>query len=149
MKFIYCFIPLLLISFSSTAGQALPTLSDFANSDNTKAVWHKLDIISTLPSWVKSGGTDGVSYNVTIDGEKYIVLSGCKPHDCMAESIAVLYSSARKEAHALFSLHDEKTGRDNLTWINVPEGEMIDARTVLFAKIMGSFDNHPTQFNFK
>ena len=138
MKFIYCFIPLLLISFSSTAGQALPTLSDFANSDNTKAVWHKLDIISTLPSWVKSGGTDGVSYNVTIDGEKYIVMSGCKPHDCMAESIAVLYS-----------LHDEKTGRDNLTWINVPEGEMIDARTVLFAKITGSFDNHPIQFNFK
>lgn len=148
MKHVSFFTPLLLVtSLTATAGPSLPALWDFTASKDTKALWHKLTGKAALPGWVKNGGTGGASYNVKLDGKKYVVMSGCKPHDCAAESIAVLYSPRNKEAHALYSSRGEKAGHEKLTWLNVDEDGMVDERTILFAKITGSLDNHPDWYN--
>lgn len=85
----------------------------------------------------------GASYNVILDGKKYVVMSGCKPHDCPAESIAVLYSPRYKEAHTMYSSCGGKAGHEMLTCLNVDEDRMVDERAILYAKIRDSLDHHP------
>ncbi|HFU4245985.1 TPA: hypothetical protein ACH5ZM_003785, partial [Escherichia coli] len=36
-----------------------------------------------------------------------------------------------------------------LTWLNVNDALSIDGKTVLFAALTGSLENHPDGFNFK
>ncbi|MBE5254414.1 Ivy family c-type lysozyme inhibitor [Mixta mediterraneensis] len=148
MKHVYFFTPLLLAaSLTAAAKQPLPTLQDFATGNDTKVIWHKLTDKAALPGWVKNGGTTGASYNVRLDDESYIVMSGCKPHDCAAGSIAVLWSPRKKETHALYSSREGKADHESLTWLNLEEGGMADERAILFAKITGSLDNHPIWYH--
>ncbi|HBC5886972.1 TPA: C-lysozyme inhibitor, partial [Escherichia coli] len=49
----------------------------------------------------------------------------------------------------LFSTIDEKTSQEKLTWLNVNDALSIDGKTVLFAALTGSLENHPDGFNFK
>ncbi|BBU86441.1 hypothetical protein EIMP300_78410 [Escherichia coli] len=38
---------------------------------------------------------------------------------------------------------------EKLTWLNVNDALSIDGKTVLFAALTGSLENHPDGFNFK
>ncbi|HGF2559028.1 TPA: C-lysozyme inhibitor, partial [Escherichia coli] len=49
----------------------------------------------------------------------------------------------------LFSTIDEKTSQEKLTWLNVNDALSIYGKTVLFAALTGSLENHPDGFNFK
>ena len=49
----------------------------------------------------------------------------------------------------LFSTVDENTSQEKLTWLNVDDALSIDGKTVLFAALSGSLENHPNGFNFK
>lgn len=48
----------------------------------------------------------------------------------------------------VFAVMDEKTSQENLTWLNVSNALSIDGKTVLFAALSGSLENHPDAFNY-
>lgn len=81
--------------------------------------------------------------------EPYQVMSACKPHDCGSQRIAVMWSEKSNQMTGLFSTIDEKTSQEKLTWLNVNDALSIDGKTVLFAALTGSLENHPDGFNFK
>lgn len=101
-----------------------------------------------LPAWIKSGGTGSPARTVKLGAEVYQVLSACKPHDCAAERFAVLWSEKSGEMSGLYSAVDEKTAQETLTWLNVGDERSIDGKTVLFAALSGSLENHPDAFNY-
>lgn len=102
-----------------------------------------------LPAWVKTGGTASPARTVKLGAETYQVLSVCKPHDCATERFAVLWSEESRQMTGLFSTVDEKTAQEKLTWLNVSDDLSIDGKTVLFAALSGSLENHPDAFNFQ
>lgn len=102
-----------------------------------------------LPAWVKTGGTASPARTVKLGAETYQVLSVCKPHDCATERFAVLWSEKSRLMSGLFSTVDEKTAQEKLTWLNVSDDLSIDGKTVLFAALSGSLENHPDAFNFQ
>jgi hypothetical protein len=74
--------------------------------------------------WVKTYGTTAPSAVETMDDRTYIVFQGCKPHDCVTESYAVMYEQATGKIYAVFV----KNGYDGpalkgsrLTWLGKPE----------------------------
>lgn len=102
-----------------------------------------------LPAWINSGGTTTPARTVKLGSETYQVLSACKPHDCGAERFAVLWSEKSRQMSGLFSTVDEKTSQEKLTWLNVSDELSIDGKTVLFAALSGSLENHPDAFNYQ
>lgn len=143
----------LFISFAGLATSAYAqdelTISKLAVDQDTKAEFQKMAANQHLPKWVTQGGTDSQGQKVNIAGNQYLVLTSCKPHDCGSQRIAVLYATATKKIAGVFSTVDEKTGNEKLQWLNIPDDLSIDGKTVLFAALTGSLDNHPDSFNFK
>lgn len=136
-----------LFSFSQAAFSL--TVSDLAVKQNTKVSFHLMAKNHSLPKWVTSGGVDSPAQEVVITGEKYVVLSSCKPHDCASQSIAVLYSPKSGELAGLLSTVEKKTQNQNLIWLNITDDLSIDGKTILFSALSGSLQNHPTLFNFE
>ncbi|UXM94611.1 Ivy family C-type lysozyme inhibitor [Bartonella sp. HY329] len=143
----------LLLSLSSLSTYAYAqdgiTISGLEKNADTKVEFQKLIKGQNLPKWVSEGGTESQSKEVIIEGKKYLVLNACKPHDCDAEQIALLYSIDAKKLAGVFSTNDEKDGSQKLQWLNIPDELSIDGKTILFAALTGSLDNHPNSFNFK
>ncbi|NIA76728.1 C-lysozyme inhibitor [Providencia rettgeri] len=146
-------LAVLLISFSSLATSAYAqgelTISKLAVNQDTKTEFHKMVVNQHLPKWVTQGGTNSQTQKVNIAGNQYLVLTSCKPHDCSSQRISVLYATATKKIAGVFSSVDEKTGNEKLQWLNIPDNLSIDGKTVLFAALTGSLDNHPDSFNFE
>ena len=86
---------------------------------------------------------------MTLGNESWQVLSACKPHDCGSERVAVLWSEKSQQMSGVFSTVNEKTTQEKLTWLNVSDALSIDGKTVLFAALSGSLENHPDAFNYK
>ena len=63
--------------------------------------------------------------------------------------IAVIWSEKSKQMSGVYSVVDEKTDQEKLTWLNVSDALSIDGKTVLFAALSGSLDNHPDAFNYQ
>ncbi|EOF5838465.1 Ivy family C-type lysozyme inhibitor [Salmonella enterica] len=143
----------LFLSFSGLATSAYAqdelTINKLAVDQDTKAEFQKMAANQHLPKWVTQGGTDSQGQKVNIAGNQYLVLTSCKPHDCSSQRIAVLYATATKKIAGVFSSVEEKTGNEKLQWLNLPDDLSIDGKTVLFAALTGSLDNHPDSFNFK
>ncbi|EHB3783649.1 C-lysozyme inhibitor [Salmonella enterica subsp. houtenae serovar 17:z29:-] len=143
----------LFLSFSGLATSAYAqdelTISKLAVDQDTKAEFQKMAANQHLPKWVTQGGTDSQGQKVNIAGNQYLVLTSCKPHNCSSQRIAVLYATATKKIAGVFSSVEEKTGNEKLQWLNLPDDLSIDGKTVLFAALTGSLDNHPDSFNFK
>ena len=125
------------------------TVSHLATDKATAESFNTMVGSQKLPQWVTQGGTTSPNQDVVIGGQKYIVLNSCKPHDCAAESIAVLYSAESKVLAGVLSEQDEQAVHQKLTWLNISDNLSIDGKTVLFAALTGSLDNHPDSFNFK
>ena len=49
----------------------------------------------------------------------------------------------------VLSVVNENTAQEKLTWMNVSDALSIDGKTVLFAALSGSLENHPDAFNYK
>lgn len=148
MKRILIALALSCSALSAYAAEPL-TVSTLATDKTTSAAFKTMVGDQTLPQWVAQGGTSSQNQDVVIDGKKYIVLNSCKPHDCAAESIAILYSPESKTLAGVFSQLDEQATHQKLTWLNISDDLSIDGKTVLFAALTGSLDNHPDSFNFK
>lgn len=118
-----------------------PYLFDFVQGKETGKAYKSLIAKHNLPSWVKDGGTSTPANEITIDGRKYLALSGCKPHNCPAQSIAVLYSLDKGDIHGVFSEYDIASDQQKLTWLNLdPIGSDL-LRNVLFTRLNGDVSN--------
>ena len=126
----------LVIATSAMAQDDL-TISSLAKGETTKAAFNQMVQGHKLPAWVMKGGTYTPAQTVTLGDETYQVMSACKPHDCGSQRIAVMWSEKSNQMTGLFSTIDEN---DALS---------IDGKTVLFAALTGSLENHPDGFNFK
>jgi len=135
-------------ALSAYAAEPL-TISSLANDKATAKAFKTMVGSQKLPEWVTKGGTTSPNQDVVIDGHKYVVLNSCKPHDCAAHSIAVLYSPESRTLAGVLSETDEQSVHQKLTWLNISDSLSIDGKTVLFAALTGSLDNHPDSFNFK
>ncbi|MFJ6326265.1 MULTISPECIES: Ivy family c-type lysozyme inhibitor [unclassified Rhizobium] len=103
-----------------------------------------------LPDWIHGKSVESPGHEVMFGGEKVYVMSACKQHDCGSERIAVMYDPGKKIMYGLLSLADQKTVSETLTWLNIgPGNEAIDGRTILYAALTGSLENHPDAFNYK
>lgn len=134
--------------FSAYAQEDL-TVDKLAAQAETKAAFKEMVGKHHLPDWVTKGGTSTPAREVKIQDKTFWVLSSCKPHDCATERVAVLYSPAEKKLAGLFSAVDEKNASEKLTWLNVGDEESIDGKTILYAALTGSLENHPDSFNYK
>ncbi|HAU5637857.1 Ivy family C-type lysozyme inhibitor [Citrobacter amalonaticus] len=134
---------------TSAFAQSVLRLSEFATKDDTKTAISKMIKNYDLPAWVDLGGTGPEVKEVTIGNASWQVFSACKPHDCASESVAILWSEKTKTLAGVFSVIDEKKSQEKLTWMNISDELSIDGKTVLYAALTGSLDNHPDGFNFK
>ncbi|GLR10310.1 C-lysozyme inhibitor [Mixta theicola] len=114
-----------------------PYLFDFIQNKETGKAYNSLIAKQKLPSWVKIGGTSFPANEITIKGKRYLALSGCKPHDCPAQSIAVLYSLDEGDIHGVYSEHDIKNDRQILTWMNLGPMDSDAMRNILFNRLNG------------
>lgn len=112
-------------------------LSDFIMNKQTSQVYHQLIAGHDFPAWVKQGGTSTPASTVTLQGETWQLLSGCKPHNCPAQSIALLYSPEKGEIHGVYSDYDQKRDRQTLTWLNLTPADEAKMRNVLFRRLEG------------
>lgn len=101
----------------------------------------------TLPAWIKSGGTGSPARTVKLGAEVYQVFSVCKPTTAQ-RSASPCCGRKNPEMSGLYSAVDEKTAQETLTWLNVGDERSIDGKTVLFAALSGSLENHPDAFNY-
>ena len=125
------------------------TISKLANDEKTKASFHQVIENNDLPSWILTGGTESSSRTINLNGNEYQVMTSCKPHDCPSEQIAIMYSKEKNVMAGVFSSSDEKNNTQDLLWFNISDDLSIDGKTVLFAAITGSLENHPNEFNYK
>lgn len=124
------------------------TVSDLATSKDSNAAFSKMVKGHKLPAWVSKGGTSTPVKTVKIGDTEYQVLSACKPHDCAAERVAVLWSEKSQTMSGVFSTVNSKTAKESLTWLNIGDALSIDGKTVLYSALSGSLENHPDAFNF-
>ncbi|KAA5928570.1 MULTISPECIES: Ivy family c-type lysozyme inhibitor [Pantoea] len=112
-------------------------LSDFIMNKQTSQAYHQLIAGHDFPSWVKQGGTSTPANTITIKGETWQLLSGCKPHNCPAQSIALLYSPEKGVIHGVYSDYDQKSERQTLTWLNLDPTDDAGMRKILFNRLNG------------
>lgn len=125
------------VSFGALADDA-QYLSDFASAKSTSKSYSELISKNKLPAWVKTGGTSTPSTEVTVAGVKYIALSGCKPHSCPEQNIAVLYSPDKGEIHGVFSDFNAENNRETLTWLNLDPIDSDALKNALFNRLYGN-----------
>lgn len=126
------------------------TFRDIAADPAAAAAFKAMAEGHRLPDWVHGKTVESPGYEVIFGGQKVYVMSACKQHDCGAEQIAVLYDPGKKIMYGVLLSADPATRAEKLTWMNLGGGnESIDGRTILYAALTGSLENHPDAFDYK
>lgn len=137
-KFIIAMLVFLPLAVSAEGN---PYLFDFVQGKETGKAYKSLIAKRNLPSWVQDGGTSTPANEITIRGSKYLALSGCMPHNCPAQAIAILYSPEKGDIHGVFSEYDFTEDRQKLTWMNLDPIDSDDMRNILFKRLHGDVSN--------
>jgi len=91
--------------------------------------------VATDSPWVLSFGTTSPSTTESIDGKAYDVFWGCKPHDCVSESYAVMYDRSAKRITAGAFVRNVYDGpsltESRITWLGQTEFD--------FARTLGKY----------
>ncbi|MTH79524.1 Ivy family c-type lysozyme inhibitor [Paracoccus aestuariivivens] len=125
-----------------------PTLADMGQVAALKTAFEAMFANSEKPEWLADGIVTTPSQVASFNGQSWLVMSGCKPHDCASNQIAVIYSTTTGTMHGVLSEAAENAPQ-MLTWLNIGGGaESIDGRTILFAALTGSLANHPDAFDY-
>ncbi|HEY9280696.1 MAG TPA: Ivy family c-type lysozyme inhibitor [Eoetvoesiella sp.] len=81
--------------------------------------------VATESPWVLSFGTTSPSTIESVNGQAYDVFWGCKPHDCITESYAVLYDRNAKRIMAGAFVRNMYNGpaltESHITWLGRTE----------------------------
>lgn len=86
-----------------------------------------MDGAQSLPEWVSKGGTAVPAKEVDVDGKSRLLVQACKPHDCPAEKIVLLYDKSGQTMQGVF-VHDSAPSPDagisnqaQFTWLGKPD----------------------------
>lgn len=141
---------ILLAATDASAQNHPATFREIATDPAAAAAFRAMSEGHRLPDWIHGKTVESPSHEIMFDGRKVYVLSACKQHDCGSEQIAVLYDPDGKIMYGLLLVADQKSRTEKLTWLNIGGGkESIDGRTILYAALTGSLENHPDAFNYK
>lgn len=113
------------------------------------AAFDAMTVNHEAPDWLKSHAVTSPTQEVGFDGRHWLAMSSCKEHDCAAQRMAVIYDPKANVMYGVVS-QTAKDGMDEtLTWLNIGGGpESIDGRTILYAALTGSLQNHPDNFDY-
>jgi hypothetical protein len=141
----------ILMGATSALAQDHPgTFRDIATDPAAAAAFKTMAEGHRLPDWVHGKTVESPGHEVIFGGQKVYVMSACKQHDCGAEQIAVMYDPGKKVMYGVLLSADPNARAEKLTWMNIGGGnESIDGRTILYAALTGSLENHPDAFNYK
>lgn len=135
---------------SAFAQSHLATFRDIAADPAAALAFKIMAKGHALPDWINGRTVESPGHEIMFGGQKVYVMSACKQHDCGSERIAVMYDPDKKIMYGLLLSADQKTVSEKLTWLNIgPGNEAIDGRTILYAALTGSLENHPDAFNYK
>ena len=138
-----------LAASASVMAQSDVTLNSLAHDATTRSSFNQIVKVLHLFFFVTTVGTGTPAQTVKLGSESWQVLSACKPHDCGHERKEMNWTEKSKQMSGVYSVVDEKTDQEKLTWLNVSDALSIDGKTVLFAALSGSLDNHPDAFNYQ
>lgn len=128
---------------------ALPTLDQLDKDQAMTAAFDAMTVNRSAPDWLKKAAVSSTTHEVGFDGKSWLAMTSCKQHDCAAHQIAVIYNPKANVMYGVLSESSEDGTQDKLTWLNMAGGpETIDGRTILFAALTGSLDNHPKGFDY-
>lgn len=130
----------LILSPLLTQATEKPYLFDFIENPVAGKAYRSLIARHNLPEWVQGGGTSTPANEVEFNGVKYWAMSGCKPHNCPFQSIAVLYSPVKGDIHGVFSEYDFENDKQRLVWLNLDSIGSDSMRRVLFARLLGDVE---------
>ena len=117
------------IAFASPTPSTPKAASYLAQEAETNPALAKSFATLTAPiankaEWVKSYGTATPSVAVELDGQPYLLFSGCKPHDCPAETYVVLYDMKSKQmvagAYVVNTFKDGSAVSSTIEWLGSP-----------------------------
>ena len=120
--------PVLAASASSPSG--LTYLYDLMQHPDFASAFVALSGADLLPPWTTQGGTSTPAQQLDIGGHTKLLAAACKPHDCPAERILVLYDEnthamsgvfARRKANASNDADTNDPANDELIWLGAPD----------------------------
>lgn len=127
----------------------LPTLAQLDKDQAMTAAFDAMTVNRTAPDWLKTAAVTSPTHEVGFDGKSWLAMSSCKQHDCAAHRIAVIYDPKANVMYGLLSDSSDDGADEKLTWLNMGGGaETIDGRTILYAALTGSLENHPKGFDY-
>lgn len=128
---------------------ALPTLAQLDKDQSMTAAFDAMTVNRTAPDWLRKAAVTSPTHEVGFDGKSWLAMSACKAHDCGAHKIAVIYDPKANVMYGVLSDSSEDAAEEKLTWLNMGGGaETIDGRTILYAALTGSLENHPKGFDY-
>ncbi|WP_408873135.1 Ivy family c-type lysozyme inhibitor [Gluconobacter roseus] len=97
-----------------------PTTAELAGTDGFHQAYQAM---LTLPSWVTTAHATSVPVsNFSADGKDYILGHMCRPHDCAAEQLEVVFAKDHSAAWGLLSIRNETSLRQN--FLGAPDAAM-------------------------
>lgn len=85
--------------------------------------------VARKADWIEQYGTASPSVAVELDGRPYLVYTGCKPHDCPAETYAVLYDTEAAQmvagAYVVNTYQDGINVASTIDWLGRPDLDKI------------------------
>lgn len=149
MKLIVTTTAILLTAGAVFAQDAQPSLADLGSDSAMKAAYDAMTKGHEMPEWLTGNAVTSPGDEVSFGGKSYVAMSACKPHDCSAQAVAVLYDPQEKTMYGVLSSQEEDGTREALQWLNIGGGpESIDGKTLLYATLTGSVSNHPNDFKY-
>lgn len=101
MRFSLLLLPILGLATPVLAAD-LPVTAEFAAQPQFAPAYHAM---STLPSWISELKATSVPVEkTTIDGKPYLLGHLCKPHDCAAYQMEVLFTPDGHKAWGFLSV---------------------------------------------
>jgi len=144
------FAGILSAAASASAQDHPATFREIAADPAASAAFKAMAKGHRLPDWINGKTVESPGNEVMFGGDKVYVMSACKQHDCGSEQIAVMYDPEKKIMYGVLLVADPETRAERLTWMNLGAGnESIDGRTILYAALTGSLENHPDAFDYK
>ncbi|AWN15214.1 Ivy family c-type lysozyme inhibitor [Salinisphaera sp. LB1] len=75
--------------------------------------------------WVASMGTETPVSHITLEGQRYAVLTGCKPHDCSGQSLVSLMTPSSNTAVGALVVNQGQQAMgpksSKITWLGQPD----------------------------
>lgn len=125
------------------------TITSLLNSKETAALFDKMLGAVEQPAWLTNGAVQAPALNAKLGEKNFSVMTACKAHNCASEKVAVMYNSTDKLMYGVIYQANETITVETLHWLNIGGGdESIDGKTILYAALTGSLDNHPDAFDF-